>query len=747
MRSVAAALVILITVSTASAQTTVTASWDANSDPYTVGYRVYYGTAPGNYPWSVDAGTRTSIPIIFSNDGTYYLVVRAYNAANQNGPASAPATITIGPDPAPTAEITATLLSPTSARVTWETTNATSVTLNGQAVALSGTATRTVSGATTFTLVARAADGRTATATASVTPSPTTAPTAQLTATMLYARTARLTWETTNATSVTLNGQAVALSGTATRTVNSATTFTLVARAADGRTATATARVTPSPTTAPTAQLTATMLYARSARLTWETTNATSVTLNGQAVALSGTATRTVTGPTTFTLVARAADGRTATATARVTPPPTTAPTAQLTATMLYARSARLAWQTTNATSVTLNGQAVALSGTATRTVNSATTFTLVARAADGSTARATARVAPTTAPTAELTATRLSDTSARVTWQTGNASAATINGQAVALSGTTTVPLSASTTFTLVAQAADGTTATASADADEVGTETPGAPTELASAVTGNQVTLAWRAPMSGGAPTHYRVYVSPTAGEAGAADGVVVGNVLTVSGTLTNGRYYASVRAGNDAGLSSGSDQIQFRIGRRLPTPVGFGVTWAGSVATLSWTPASADVPEDHPTGYVLEAGSEPGLSDVATLDLGNATTFTVEVPSGRHYVRVRAISELGDSDATEELVLSPPGTPNAPTDLAADGSSSTVELHWSRSAGGGVATGYVIEAGSAPGLSNLAVVPVGNVTRFVTSAPPGIYYVRVRAVNEHGPSEASNEIVVRR
>jgi hypothetical protein len=56
-------------------------------------------------------------------------------------------------------------------------------------------------------------------------------------------------------------------------------------------------------------------------------------------------------------------------------------------------------------------------------------------------------------------------------------------------------------------------------------------------------------------------------------------------------------------------------------------------------------------------------------------------------------------------------------------------------------------VIEAGSAPGLSDLASLRVGNVTRFTTTAPPGVYYVRVRAFNDKGNSLPSNEVVVRR
>jgi hypothetical protein len=58
----------------------------------------------------------------------------------------------------------------------------------------------------------------------------------------------------------------------------------------------------------------------------------------------------------------------------------------------------------------------------------------------------------------------------------------------------------------------------------------------------------------------------------------------------------------------------------------------------------------------------------------------------------------------------------------------------------------TGYRIEAGSATGLSNIAVQPVGNVlTQSFGGVPPGTYYVRIRAVNAQGVSIVSNERTV--
>lgn len=57
---------------------------------------------------------------------------------------------------------------------------------------------------------------------------------------------------------------------------------------------------------------------------------------------------------------------------------------------------------------------------------------------------------------------------------------------------------------------------------------------------------------------------------------------------------------------------------------------------------------------------------------------------------------------------------------------------------------AADYVGEVGSAPGWSDLLVVPVAG-TRSVASAPPGLYYVRVRGRNACGVGPGSNEVVV--
>ena len=275
----------------------------------------------------------------------------------------------------------------------------------------------------------------------------------------------------------------------------------------------------------------------------------------------------------------------------------------------------------------------------------------------------------------------------------------------------------------------------------------TPGAPRSVAAVVSGNTATLSWLAPSAGSLPSNYLLYVGTRSGATDVANGYNVGNVLSAAGDLQKGTYYARVRAANSIGTSSDSNEVRFTVGRRLKTPGGFTVTWSGTTATLSWTAAVADAAADAPTNYVLEAGTTRGASDVARVNVGNRSVFRAEITSGTYFVRVKAQNADGESEPSEELEIRAPGTPQAPTALMASGAGATVDLRWTASVGGFAATSYVIEAGSAPGLSDLARIQVANLTRFTTTAPPGVYYVRVRGVNARGTSLPSNEVVVRR
>jgi hypothetical protein len=84
----------------------VTVAWDSNTDPAVTGYRVHYGTAPGNYTSHVDVGNVTSCVISGLSEGvTYYFAATAYDSSDDESDYSAAVNYTPplapAPDPSP----------------------------------------------------------------------------------------------------------------------------------------------------------------------------------------------------------------------------------------------------------------------------------------------------------------------------------------------------------------------------------------------------------------------------------------------------------------------------------------------------------------------------------------------------------------------------------------------------------------------------------------------------------------------
>jgi Tol biopolymer transport system component len=177
----------------------------------------------------------------------------------------------------------------------------------------------------------------------------------------------------------------------------------------------------------------------------------------------------------------------------------------------------------------------------------------------------------------------------------------------------------------------------------------------------------------------------------------------------------------------------------------PTGLTGGAAGSTLTLSW---STPVGGGPPTSYTIEAGSGPGLANLASVATGNTlTTFVANgVGSGLYFIRVRATNSYGKSGPSNEVAVSV-AVPGAPRGLTGTVTGSSISLSWTAPASGGAPTSYTIEAGSAPGLANLATVATGS-TATTFNAPgvaSGTYYVRVRATNATGASGPSNEVIL--
>src|SRR5437899_1244029 len=85
-----------------------------------------------------------------------------------------------------------------------------------------------------------------------------------------------------------------------------------------------------------------------------------------------------------------------------------------------------------------------------------------------------------------------------------------------------------------------------------------------------------------------------------------------------------------------------------------------------------------------------------------------------------------------------------PGVPSNLFGSVSGSVVTLNWSAPASGDAPTSYVVQAGTAAGLSDITSFDTGTAATSlaVFNVPAGTYFIRVRAVNSAGTSGPSNE-----
>lgn len=266
--------------------------------------------------------------------------------------------------------------------------------------------------------------------------------------------------------------------------------------------------------------------------------------------------------------------------------------------------------------------------------------------------------------------------------------------------------------------------------------------PTGVAvSAQSGAVVTVSWRAPLIGPAPTGYIL-------EGGVRPGEVLAQ-LPASGTAPTltfqappGAYYIRVRTVSGAGISRPSSEIRLYVGSHSgPTaPRSLNGYGRGNSLVLTWTNTFGG---GEPTGAAVDVAQNGARLTSIPMPLTNTWSFT-GVPPGTYSFTVRATNAAGTSGSSNSITLTFPlsgcSAPGAPGSFAAAATGRVLAAHWLAPASGTAPTGYTLEA-RMRNANNTAWVPLGAfpISGLNVSSPvgPGRYEVRVRSENICGSS----------
>ena len=274
----------------------------------------------------------------------------------------------------------------------------------------------------------------------------------------------------------------------------------------------------------------------------------------------------------------------------------------------------------------------------------------------------------------------------------------------------------------------------------------TPSAPYGAIAQPGHGTASINWTVPNNGGsAIDSYLLSYGTEAG--GMVSGLFLGNVIsyTVTGLNDNTSYIFAVSAHNLAGYGAPSS---------IASAQTFGLPWTTTVANpatadstvhLSWT-ATNNGGTPITSYKVYRSGSTGAETFLADAGTGLFYNDATAVNGHTYFYKVAAVNIVGTGSVSNEVLVTPSRTPNAPTGLTATGDVLAIHLAWTGPAdmGGGIQH-YLVYRGSTSGEESL-LVTIGNVTSY-TNSGLGIgagYYYRVAAQNWAGTGPLSAEVI---
>lgn len=153
----------------------------------------------------------------------------------------------------------------------------------------------------------------------------------------------------------------------------------------------------------------------------------------------------------------------------------------------------------------------------------------------------------------------------------------------------------------------------------------------------------------------------------------------------------------------------------------------------------------------GAVYVVSGSAGLAVPAPLDhpamtVAQATTGSLAIDIDGGHLRAFYLRDSGVvQDAFTLLKRDPAGPPAAPWGLRTQEVFDPNFLSWRPADGGGRIDGYRIEAGTAPGRSDIGILTVGATTVQSFGRVNGSFFVRVRAFNAAGVSPPSEDLPI--